>query len=285
MVDGVHFRLAEGWLSASEVGWRALAAALSDLAAMGADPGEAYLVLGLPPGLSEQTALELVDGAGELARATGTAIAGGDVVAAPSLTVAVTVVGWADDEQELVYRSGAQAGDLIGVTGELGGTGAALEMLERGLAPEQWPAGGQALLERLRHPLPRLREGRALARAGAHAMIDVSDGLASDAAQLARASGLRLCVELASLPLQGGVRELGVRFDLGPWQLAAGAGEDYELCLCLAPADRPRAERELALAGGAGVSWIGTVRPGEPGLVLLDDDGSEVSIAGYEHRW
>ena len=114
------------------------------------------------------------------------------MVAAPSLTVSVTVVGWADDERELVYRSGAQAGDLIGVTGELGGTGAALAMLERGLAPEQWPAGGQALLERLRRPLPRLREGRALARAGAHAMIDLSDGLASDAAQLARASGLRL---------------------------------------------------------------------------------------------
>jgi thiamine-monophosphate kinase len=285
MVDGVHFRLADGWLSASQVGWRALAAALSDLAAMGADAGEAYMVLGLPPGLTEQTALELVEGALELARTTDTAIAGGDVVAAPSLTVSVTVVGWADDERELVYRSGAEAGDLIGVTGELGGSGAALAMLERGLPPEQWPAGGQALLERLRRPLPRLREGRALARAGANAMIDLSDGLASDAALLARASGLRLSVELARLPLQDGVRELGERFGLGPWQLAAGAGEDYELCFCLAPADRSRAERELALAGGAGVSWIGTVLAGEPGLVLLDGERSEVSIAGYEHSW
>jgi thiamine-monophosphate kinase len=285
MVDGVHFRLADGWLSAGEVGWRALAAALSDLAAMGADPGEAYLVLGLPPGLTEQTALELVDGALELARITGTTIAGGDVIAAPSLTVSVTVVGWADDERELVYRSGAQAGDLIGVTGELGGTGAAVAMLERGLAAEQWPAGGQVLLERLRRPLPRLREGRALARAGAHAMIDLSDGLASDASELARASGLRLSVELSLLPLQDGVRELGERLSLGPWQLAAGAGEDYELCFCLAPAERPRAERELTLAGGAGVSWIGTVLVGEPDLVLLDAEGHEVSIAGYEHRW
>ena len=90
MVEGVHFRLSEGWATPAEVGHRAMAGALSDLAAMGADAGEAYLVLGLPAGFAEQHALELVRGAKALAVATGTTIAGGDVIAAPALTVSVT---------------------------------------------------------------------------------------------------------------------------------------------------------------------------------------------------
>ena len=99
MVEGVHFRLGKGWMTPAQVGGRALAAALSDLAAMGAEPGEAYLVLGLPPGLTEARALELVRGAHALAHTTGVTIAGGDVVAAPVLTVSVTAVGWADSER------------------------------------------------------------------------------------------------------------------------------------------------------------------------------------------
>ncbi len=336
MVEGVHFRLQEGgaggqrppsrggqaplqpekgWMTPAQVGWRALAAALSDLAAMGAEPGEAYLVLGLPAGFTEEQALELVRGARDLAGATGVAILGGDVVVAPALTVSVTAVGWADSEDELVGRNGAKPGDLVGVTGRLGGAGAALAVLEgrmgstgpelavahggdtdEALVALEGLAGGAGaattLLDRLRTPTPRLAEGRALAGAGAHAMIDLSDGLTTDAGHVGRASGVLLEVDLSALPLDAGVPEIAAQLGLPPWQLAAGAGEDYELCFCLDPADRERAERALAELGGPtrpGLTWIGRVlragQPGPPGVALLDEEGRLQQLEGFEHHW
>ncbi len=282
MVDGVHFRLREGWATPAEVGHRALAGALSDLAAMGADPGEAYIVLGLPADLGERRALELVRAAGALAARTHTTIAGGDVVGAPVLIVSVTAVGWADGAEELVGRDGARPGDLVGVTGRLGASGAALAMLD-GRAPRT-PAG-EAALARSRAPMPRLREGRALAGAGVHAMIDLSDGLATDAGHLGRASGVRLHVALTALPLQEGVAEVAAALGEEPWRLAAAGGEDYELCFCAAAEDRARVEAAVAALGAVQVSWIGEVREGPPGATFSDERGDAVRIEGYEHRW
>jgi thiamine-monophosphate kinase len=302
MIDGVHFRLAGGtaaprdprsdaekaggWASPAQIGWRALAGALSDLAAMGVAPGEAYMALGLPPGLGEERALELVRGARRLALESGTAMVGGDIVASPVLSVTVTVVGWARSEAEVVGRDGARVGDLVGVTGRLGGAGAGLALLE-GRASAGL-GGAREAIERVHRPLPRLAQGLALARAGAHAMIDLSDGLASDAAQVGRMSKAVLEVDLRKLPLDVGVAGVAQELGVPAWQLAAGAGEDYELCVCVPAERRAQAEQALARAGGAGVTWVGKVaacsRETPAGAVLLED-GQVRQLEGFEHRW
>ncbi len=280
LVDGIHFRRATA--SPRAIGHKALAAALSDLAAMGAPACEAYVQLGRPSDLEVDQCLELADGLAQLAADLGVEIPGGDVVAAPQLILALTVVGTLDTAGDAVLRSAARPGEVVCVTGELGAAGAGLLLLERPeLASGLDAAVGEALHRRQLEPMPRIAAGVALAGAGASAMIDLSDGLGIDAGHLARASGVRLEVELERLPVANGVAEVAIAAGRDRFDLAAGAGEDYEL---LATLPRSHVERAVAAVEAAGsvLTVIGDVSAGA-GLALRDAAGSERIPAGFDH--
>jgi thiamine-monophosphate kinase len=199
----------------------------------------------------------LPGGAAALGADCDVTIAGGDLAAGPALSVAVTVMGWAPDASALVGRDGARAGDLVGVTGRLGGAAAGLAAVDRG------EPGPPALLR----PRPRIAAGRALAAAGATAMLDLSDGLALDAQRLAEASRVALELDTRRLPLADGATP----------ELAATGGEDYELCFCI-----PDGARSAAEAAAPDVTWIGRATTGVPG-VRWRGDPSAATWRGYEH--
>ncbi len=214
LVEGVHFRLE--WTSWRDLGYKAAAVNLSDLAAMGAEPDGLLVSLSLPPDEDADNVLELYEGMQE----TGVRVLGGDLTSSPIVSVTITAAG---QSERVPGRAGAQAGDVLVVTGPLGASAAGLHVLAHGLD------GFDQLVERHRRPPIRIKEGKKLARI-AHAMIDLSDGLGVDAARIAARSGCDVTIAVDDLPVAEGIERVA---DLPFWTM----GEDYELLAALSPED------------------------------------------------
>ena len=269
LVEGLDFSAAlsepEDW------GWKAVVANLSDLAAMAAEARWLVLALTVPEATPVATLERLYAGVGQACRAFGVALVGGDVSAGPALSLAVTALG---EAERAVPRSGARPGDRLAVSGPLGAAAAGLAMLSSvDPAAADLLARFPGLAAAHRRPVPALAMGLALARAGATAMIDVSDGLAGDALHLAEASGTGLEIHDSAVPLAPGVAEAAALLGHDPLELALGGGEDFVLAAAL-----PRT------ADLGGVLDCGRFTPDPTRRVRVTRDGP-VPLAGlaYDH--
>src|SRR6267143_508654 len=250
-LEGVHFRT--DWLTFEEIGWRAAAAALSDLAAEGAEPVGMLVSLGMPG--SGEAGAAIMDGVAAAAQSAGAHVLGGDLLRSAQYLVDVCVLGTAEHP---VRRAGARAGDGVWVTGRLGGAARALAGYRSGTRP------GGTLGRRYSHPEPRIAAGRWLAAHGATAMIDISDGLAADAGHVATASGVGLEIGLGRLPCWEGVAPLA----------AAASGEEFELLVTLPGSFTAKPDFEL--------TRIGVCVAGR-GVRLLEGNTPVALPAGYDH--
>lgn len=281
-VIGVHLPDDPAHATPAVVGHRALATALSDLAAMGVPAGESYLAITVPPGWDDDAVLELVAAIEALSETTGNTVAGGDVTSGPVGVATVTVVGWAVDAEHVLRRDRAVAGQRVGVTGVLGGSRAGLAVLQQ---PAAAAAVGtatirDALVERYLRPLPRFDAGQALLGAGVRVGIDLSDGIAVDAAHVGRASDVVLEIDVERLPVQDGVAAVAAVLGSDAARVAATGGEDFEL---LFTADEDRVAAVEAAIGD--VTWIGRVVPrGSDGPGLRLRRSADVVVwEGFEH--
>ena len=260
-IENRHFR--EDWLSPREIGFRAVTAALSDLAAMAAQPLGILLAIALPERWNAHLPA-IADGVADAVVAAGTTILGGNLAAAEQLCLTTTVLGSAFAP---LRRSGLRPGDGVYVTGRLGGPGAAIAA---------WNSGHRlhdAHRERFAHPVARLHEARWLADHGATAAIDISDGLAADLEHLAAASAVGLDIDLELLPLVDGVN--------GP-VAAAASGEEYELVVG-APSGASLDPSEFERRFGVPLTAIGRAVPSDSGVVFRRGAERVAKPSGYDH--
>jgi thiamine-monophosphate kinase len=257
-VENVHFR--REWLEPREIGYRATAAALSDLAAMAAKPLGILLALTLPDRW-KQSIDHIADGIGEAAAVASTRIVGGDLSEGRDLAIVVTVLGNVDQP---LTRDSAKPGDRVYVTGRLGGPAGALSALLEGNKPSRENR------MRFAHPVPRIREAQWFAAQGVNSGTDISDGLAADLANIAVASGVSIAINLDRVPVMENVSPRD----------AAGSGEEYELAVTSA-----RALDATAFANEFGIplTEIGNVEAGRPVVRVFDHGAPVPTPAGYLH--
>jgi thiamine-monophosphate kinase len=263
VVEGVHF---DRRFAPDDVGWKALAVNLSDVAAMAARPLWALCALAVPPGEDPRRLAAIGAGLARCARAHRTALVGGNVTRARDLSLTVTVLG-AVRPGRVLTRAGARPGDLVLVSGTLGDAALGLHLAgRRGAASRD---GVAALVRRQRRPEPRVALGLALSGSPS-AGLDISDGLLQDLGHLCAASGTGAVVHLERLPLSAAYRRLarGAPDGLDP---ALAGGEDYELVVAVPPARLARARRAAAVAG-VPLTVVGEITPGR-GVRVVDARG------------
>ncbi len=286
VIEDVHFRRLSA--APADIGWKALAVNLSDIAAMGGTPRWALVALAVPADATVDDVDAFYAGMAEAAAPHGVTVVGGDTSATPGgWTVNVTLLGTHPGEPRL--RSHARAGDAVAVTGSLGASAAGLHALELGLdRARDTGLAGACLAEITRahlRPRARVAEGRWLGQApGVHAMMDCSDGLATDLAHICRESGLGARVRLDRVPVSAAAREAARALGADAREWAVSGGEDYELLLTCDPAAADRLIEGLAEATGTALTVIGRIEetPGE--VAFVDADGAPVAMrGGFEH--
>ena len=279
LVEDVDFRLRT--FSWEDIGWKALAANLSDIAAMGGVPRGALVTLCLPTDCDAAQVTALYKGMAPLARETRTPVLGGDLSSSKQVVVNISVIGEVESRERVLRRTTAQAGDQIAVTGSLGNAAAGLALLE-GLTVECTVHAARFLAAQ-RRPVPRLREGQALLEAGVRCAMDISDGLVADLHKLCAASGVQAEIQLESVPTDP---DLPLILGESYRTRAIGGGEDFEL-LFVAPPEKMERARELLKANNLEQSTvIGTIVTGQTETIAVRDErGDAVPITrmGFDH--
>jgi thiamine-monophosphate kinase len=292
LVEGVHFD--RTFAPLGTLGFKAIAVNVSDVAAMNAEPQYATVAIGLPNNMSVEATETLYDGMALACRQYGLAIIGGDVAASERLFISVTVVGEAD-EDAIIYRRGAQPGDFLCVTGDLGSAAAGLKILlaekeafaervsptEEDLASKQPDLGAWSyVVQRHLAPSARLDRVRQWREAGVRprALIDISDGLASEVHHLCKAGGVGARIEAALLPIHAQTFKAAERFEDDPATYALYGGEDYELLFAIPEAAAKRLPGDSFAVVGAV-----TEATGEVVLALPDGGVQPLTAAGFSH--
>jgi thiamine-monophosphate kinase len=277
LVDGVHFLSAA--MDARAIGHRAMAANLSDIAAMGARPVLATVVLGVAEATSREWILEVYRGMSALAAEYGARIVGGDIVRSPVATLSLTVVGEVS-RTRLKRRDGGRPNDVLAVTGPLGASRAGLELTLRSRTVDERVR--VTALAAFATPLPRVREGRWLAASThVHAMMDCSDGLSTDVGRLARASGCG--AELTDVPVADAAAFVARAANDVPRAYALDGGEDFELIVAIAPRTLRHLARTYQAHFRRPLLVIGRLTA-EPGLRVVDaDETRDLVPAGWDH--
>jgi thiamine-monophosphate kinase len=282
LVDGVHFRRAG--TSPEDLGRKALAVNLSDIAAMGGRPAVAVVALGLTDAIDAAWLTAFYRGMAALAREAHCAIVGGDIVRASELTIGVTVAGDVR-RTRMRLRSGAKAGDIIAVTGALGLAAAGLRVIDAGVADGLSATVRDAVCGAYLRPAPRLREGAFLGGSVAvHAMMDVSDGISTDVARMAAGSGLDAVIDVRSLSPGTDLAAAAAAVSADPIVLMLDGGDDYELLVAVARRSFAHVARALLHRCGTKLWAIGRFEGGGGAVWAEDDSGRRpLPRRGYDH--